>query len=63
MCTFELLGVTQQELVGVLHLQVKLDGLQEDTLQHHDLLLNTEEVTPSSQLSLVQLRSTWPYDQ
>ncbi len=37
--TFELLGIAQQELVGMLHLQVKLDGLQQDAFQHHHLLL------------------------
>lgn len=37
--TFELLGIAQQELVGMFHLQVKLDGLQKDALQHHHLLL------------------------
>lgn len=38
-CTFKLLCIAQQELVGVLHLQVKLYSLQQDTLQHHHLLL------------------------
>lgn len=37
--TFQLLCVAQQELIRVLNLQVKLDGLQQDALQHHHLLL------------------------
>lgn len=37
--TFELFGVLEQELVRVLHLQVKLDGLQQYSLQNHHLLL------------------------
>lgn len=41
--TFELLGIAQQELVGMLHLQVKLNGLQQDALQHHHLLLLGEK--------------------
>lgn len=37
--TFELLDVTQQEHVGVLHLQVKFDSLEQNSLQHHHLFL------------------------
>lgn len=37
--TFQLLDIAQQERVGVLHLQVKFDGLQQDPLQHHHLFL------------------------
>lgn len=37
--TFELLHVTQEEHVRVLHLQVELDRLQKDSLQDHHFLL------------------------
>lgn len=36
---FKLLDVAQQEHVGVLHLQVELDGLEQNPLQNHHLLL------------------------
>lgn len=36
---FELLDIAQQEHVGVLHLQVKLDRLEQNSLQHHHLFL------------------------
>ena len=37
--TFELLDIAQQEHVGVLHLQVKFDSLEQDSLQNHHLFL------------------------
>ncbi len=40
--TFELLDVTQQEHVRVLHLQVEFDSLEQNSLQHHHLLLLRE---------------------
>lgn len=43
-CTFELLGIAEQELVWVLHLQVEFNGLQQDPLQHHHLLLYRNRV-------------------
>lgn len=37
--TFELLYIAQQEHVRVLHLQVKFNSLEQNSLQHHHLFL------------------------
>lgn len=44
--TFELLDVAQQEHVRVLHLQVKFDSLEQNSLQHHHLFLLEEIQIP-----------------
>lgn len=45
--TFELLDVAQQEHVWVLHLQVKFDSLEQNSLQHHHLFLLKEHTDTS----------------
>lgn len=44
--TFKLLDVAQQEHVRVLHLQVKFDSLEQNSLQHHHLFLLEEIQIP-----------------
>lgn len=50
--TFELFDVTQQEHVGVLHLQVKLNSLEQDSLQHHHFFLWV--ITKLGKLHIIQ---------
>lgn len=55
--TFELLDIAQQEHVRVLHLQVKFDSLEQNSLQHHHLFLLKEVQIPQTSMLVRTLQT------